>query len=171
MSKLDAVIFDVDGVLLDSQHRNRHIHPVTNWHKYYSNEEMDKDEPISANIVLLHELRKTHEVFLSTARPEALRVSTTIRLRQVGVFVRNSDSDLGIRMFMRHPDDEWGLAKERAVTEIRKMSYHINLAFDDSYVQCEFFRSVGIHAVQIASDIHSGPHVDDSEYIKELYRA
>lgn len=70
MNKINLYIFDIDGVVADISHRLHHMREK-NYEKFYSDEELAKDEEIAAGINLANRLFESDNSFVMfmTGRP------------------------------------------------------------------------------------------------------
>lgn len=70
MNKINLYIFDIDGVVADITHR-LHYMKEKNYEKFYSDEEIAKDEEIPAGIDLVNRLFESNNSFVMfmTGRP------------------------------------------------------------------------------------------------------
>lgn len=77
MNKINLYIFDIDGVVADITHR-LHYMKEKNYEKFYSDEEIAKDEKIAAGINLVNKLFKSADSFVvfMTGRPESTYSAT-----------------------------------------------------------------------------------------------
>lgn len=85
MRKINLYIFDIDGVLADITHR-LHYMRENNYEKFYSDEEIAKDEEITAGIDLVNRLFKSDDSFVMfmTGRPTSTDVATQKWLAEHG---------------------------------------------------------------------------------------
>lgn len=77
MNKINLYIFDIDGIVADITHR-LHYMKEKNYEKFYSEEELAKDEEIVAGINLVNKLYKSDDSFVvfMTGRPESTYTAT-----------------------------------------------------------------------------------------------
>lgn len=99
MNRINLYIFDIDGVVADITHRLRYVHE-NNYEKFYSDEELAKDEEIPAGINLVNRLFKSNDSFVifMTGRPESTYKATRkwlywhdVKHCQVVIFRDNGD--------------------------------------------------------------------------------
>lgn len=83
------IIFDIDGVLADNSHRLHYALVDKNYDKYYSEEEVLKDEPIHQGLMLLHDLQKIGvEIHFVTGRNECCEKATASWLYRHGLNIK-----------------------------------------------------------------------------------
>lgn len=84
MSIRPIAVVDIDGVLADAGHRQRHLDArPRDWDAFFA--EVGSDAPIPSGLALVHELSAGHEVVLLTGRPERARADTEAWLAANGV--------------------------------------------------------------------------------------
>lgn len=99
MNRINLYIFDIDGVVADISHRIHYMREK-NYEKFYSDEELAKDEEIAAGIDLVNRLFKSDNSFVMfmTGRPQSADKATwkwlnehKVKHSQVGFFRENGD--------------------------------------------------------------------------------
>mgnify|MGYP001268456130 CR=1 FL=1 len=140
------VIFDVDGTLLDIEHRR---HFVSNgnkdWESFLSPEQMVKDRPNHDVVQTALALQSAgHELVVVSARNERHRQVTEMQLRKAGIefshlFLRE-DEDF-------RADDEF---KKDVLDSLCHVDWKPDLVFDDRNRVVEMWRANGIPCVQVA---------------------
>lgn len=99
MKKINLYIFDIDGVVADISHR-LHYMREKNYEKFYSDEELAKDEEIAAGINLVNRLFESDNSFVvfMTGRPASTEVATwkwmaehKVKHSQMGFFRADGD--------------------------------------------------------------------------------
>lgn len=75
-------IFDIDGVLVDISHRLHYL-KNKNYDKFYSSDELAKDEDIEEGIKLFKTMSRDFDMFFCTSRPESTRQSTERLIKRV----------------------------------------------------------------------------------------
>lgn len=99
MRKINLYIFDIDGVVADISHRIHYMHEK-NYEKFYSDEELAKDEEIAAGIDLANRLFESDDSFVMfmTGRPISSDQATwkwlndhKVKHSQIGFFRGNGD--------------------------------------------------------------------------------
>ena len=95
--KRNIVIFDIDGVLCNAEHRVHFVHEK-DWTSFY--EACDKDEPIEANVTMLNLMLANPDVVVMffTGRTESVRSKTNI-------WLTNHASVSGHTLLMRKDGD------------------------------------------------------------------
>lgn len=95
-------IFDIDGVLVDIDHRLHYLRSK-NYDKFYSDEELAKDEDIEEGIKLFRLLSEKCDMFFVTSRPESTRPSTERLIKRL--FGGDSVNFWSKNLFMREVGD------------------------------------------------------------------
>lgn len=99
MRKINLYIFDIDGVVADIAHRLHYMHEK-NYEKFYSDEEIAKDEENAAGIDLVNRLFEPDDSFVMfmTGRPKSSDKATwkwlnehKVKHAQTGFFRDNGD--------------------------------------------------------------------------------
>lgn len=99
MNKINLYIFDIDGVVADISHR-LHYMQEKNYEKFYSDEELAKDEEIGAGIDLANKLFESEDSFVMfmTGRPYSTEKATwkwlndhKVKHSQMGFFREDGD--------------------------------------------------------------------------------
>lgn len=99
MNRINLYIFDIDGVVADISHR-LHYMREKNYEKFYSDEELAKDEEIAAGINLANKLFESENSFVvvMTGRPLSTEDATwkwlnehKVKNSQMGLFRPNGD--------------------------------------------------------------------------------
>ena len=133
---IDAVVFDIDGVLADNSHRMHHITgPKRDWDAYYAG--IPDDKPIPGIIQTLKglRLRGEHIIFV-TGRPEEHREATSAWL------ARHAYSRVSVHnLFMRPtgvylPND---VMKNNIALGL-KMEFNIRMVFEDDPRSIEMWK-------------------------------
>jgi hypothetical protein len=137
----NIVVFDLDGTLALTEHRQHFIEKPTNWDAYY--DACDMDEPNFPIISLANSLRSyAYEIFILTGRSDQVKDKTIKWLDTYDVTWHE--------MFMR-PNGNFNsdyILKEAWVREIG--IDNIAMAFDDRNQSVAMFRSLGITCLQVA---------------------
>jgi len=143
-----AVVFDVDGVLADANHRQDILFSGPgsrkNWKAFFA---AAGDDALIEEVARVTELLHPNlAVVLLTARPTTIRDTTHTWLEQHGVrwdlLVMRPEGDF-------RPSPE---AKRMAVHELRSAGFDLRLAFDDDRRNVDMFHDEGIPCIYI----HSG---------------
>ena len=99
MNKINLYIFDIDGVVADITHR-LHYMREKNYEKFYSDEELAKDEEIASGIDLVNRLFESDDSFVMfmTGRPKSSDEATwkwlnehKVKHSQMGLFRADGD--------------------------------------------------------------------------------
>ncbi len=139
-------IIDVDGVISDGSHRQRHLRKQRpDWKSFF--QEADGDAPIAGSAAFLALIGSETTVVLLTARPHTLHQVTLDWLASSGhrwdLLIMRHRSDGGLRS----PE-----FKKRSVQELRALGYEPQFAVDDDMRNVEMFRNEGIETLYL----HSG---------------
>jgi len=139
------IIFDVDGTLMDVEHRRHFVEGVsTDWKAF---EEATKDDTRMEHVFEVAEslYDAGHEIVIVSARKERQRELTEHQLKQtMGVFWSH--------LFMR-PDDSFEpdhQFKQRVLHELIKADWKPDMVFDDRDQVVEMWRANGIPCLQVA---------------------
>ena len=138
------IIFDVDGTLMDIEHRR---HFVTQRPKDFDSfREHTKFDTRKEDIFAVADALQSqgHRILISTGRMKKEHDITVKQIRDGGIdfdaIYMRSDTDY-------RPDDE---LKEGYLTKMRKDGYNPTIAFDDRQRVVDMFRSKGLTVFQVA---------------------
>jgi FMN phosphatase YigB (HAD superfamily) len=141
------IIWDVDGTLLDIQHRVPCIRPPEgtrkDWKKFRSLAQFDT--PIAPNIAVCRALFDYgHRIIITTGRMEEEREITVLTLNRYGVNWYD--------MFMRAQDDHRidCVVKRELLYFMREKGINPILAFDDRQQVVDMWRGEGLICMQVA---------------------
>ena len=142
-----AVIFDIDGVLADANHRQDILFGSggrKNWKAFF---EAAGDDAVIEEVARATELMDRDLcVVLLTARPTTIQRTTVTWLQQ---------HDLRWDLLVMRPERDFRSspdAKRLAVQELRAAGFELRLAFDDDRRNVDMFHDEGIPCIYI----HSG---------------
>ena len=147
-----AVVFDVDGVLADANHRQEILFTGSgrrkNWKAFFA---AAGDDAVIEEVARVTELLDPSlAVVLLTARPTTIQDTTLAWLGQHGLrwdlLVMRPEGD-----FRASPD-----AKRMAVHELRSAGFDLRLAFDDDRRNVDMFHDEGIPCIYIHSGYYEG---------------
>lgn len=142
-----VVVFDIDGVLADSAHRQHHITGPKESHDWYAFfAACADDEQINEIRSILDVIDDTVGIVLLTSRPIAVREQTLVWASRHDLpwdllIMRESREDMSSREFKT-------FEAQRLLDE----GYEIRVVFDDDIRNIEAFHEIGLPAVYI----HSG---------------
>jgi len=143
MKPIDAIIFDIDGTLLDNSHRLHHIkEKPKDWLTYVA--ELDNDTPIPETVELLELLMEQgYAIILSTGRKESEREGTEAVFERYGI-----EFD---ELYMRPNGDNRrdDILKQENLDKI-KLVYKPIMVFEDRTRCSEMYRNNGLKCYQIA---------------------
>ena len=140
------VIFDVDGTLMDIEHRRHFVSNGQNdWKSFMDPHQMSFDTPNQPVVDIALALQDAgHELVVVSARNERHRQVTEMQLRKAGIefshlFLRE-DEDF-------RADDEF---KKDVLDSLCHVDWKPDLVFDDRNRVVEMWRANGIPCVQVA---------------------
>jgi hypothetical protein len=143
-----AVVFDLDGVLANGDHRQHLLNPTggrkKDWQTFFSKAGGDALIAEVASLTILLD-PALHRVLL-TARPTTIQQLTLDWL---------SEHSIRWDLLVMRPDREFSpspVAKRHAVRELRAHGFELLLAFDDDRRNVDMFHDEGIPCIYI----HSG---------------
>ena len=138
------VIFDVDGTLMDIEHRRVHLQNGNNdWEAF--NNAMEHDTPNFPIMQIAREMSDVgHEIVICSARNERHREITESQIRDCGVdfmhcFLREDDDF--------RPDEVF---KQDVLDALIAQDWKPDLVFDDRNKVVEMWRRNGLTCVQVA---------------------
>lgn len=146
------IIFDLDGVLIDCEHRIHHIRKQPkDWDKFFSTEETSKDTVIQTGAYLLKLFREEwfNQITLVTGRPERTRDDTLQFLKAHDIWCCEE------LLLMRADGDHRPASqvKKDIVSNLRAIEgCSIDLAIDDDARICKMYRELGIPTMLFMSD-------------------
>ena len=138
------VIFDVDGTLMDIDHRRHHVEQKPrNFDKF--REDMIWDTP-NKDVVMMAKLLKEagHRIIICTGRLEQDKDLTLKQLKDAGV-----KYDLALfrgKWEQYHPDDD---IKENMLADMKKLGFNPTMAFDDRDRVVSMWRLNGLRVFQV----------------------
>ena len=138
------VIFDVDGTLMDIEHRRHHVEQKPKDWKAFR-EEMTFDEP-NEEVVMMAKLLKEagHRIIIATGRLEQDKELTLEQLKDAGV---NFDLALfRVKNEQFKPDAE---VKENMLEDMKKFGFSPTMAFDDRDRVVDMWRRNGLRVFQV----------------------
>lgn len=144
MYKEDAVVFDVDGVLLNTEYIFKEILDLklkgdSKWEYFMKHCNSDRTKPFNDISDLWYCLSSRYKVFISTARNEKCKEATLDKLWKHG-FICHEDN-----LLMRKKDDY------RQAVEIKKEhlfkileNYNVITFIDDDIANCRMAKELGV---------------------------
>ena len=138
------VIFDVDGTLMDIDHRRHHVEQrPKDWKAF--RKDMIYDKP-NKDVVMMAKLLEEagHRIIISTGRLEEDKELTLKQLKDAGV---NYSLALFRGMWEKyHSDDE---VKEGMLADMKKYGFNPTIAFDDRDRVVNMWRRNGLRVFQV----------------------
>lgn len=138
------VVFDVDGTLLNIDHRLHHIqNKPKNWKKFYENLHLDKPIWPIVNLAYMFDLNVDNTVIICTGRSEKYKEQTASKLADLEVWYDN--------IYMRSNTDFRAdyITKAELADQIIEKYGKIDLWVDDKAEVCEAIRLKGIQVLQV----------------------
>jgi predicted secreted acid phosphatase len=138
------VIFDIDGTLMDIQHRKKYVEQrPKDWTKF--RQATGKDSPKKEIFDIAKSMQKAgHNIIIASGRNKSQRPITLMQLMGEGLVFRalymRSDSDY-------RPDH---VVKEGMLNKMKEHGWNPQLVFDDRTSVVDMWRSKGLTAVQVA---------------------
>lgn len=149
-----AYVFDLDGVLINSEHRSDAL--VGGPEKYF--EKLEEDTPYPAFKSLISDLKVEFYIILLTGRSESVRSRTIQWLERNGIFYHD--------LFMR-PSNYQGSVVDYKVGVLQSLTssgYHIQAFFEDNPLTVQRAREfLGIPVVEVQSRYYDNVHWDPRE--------
>ena len=168
-------IFDIDGTLADATHRLRLIQDTNyfvssfpgacdlkpNWDRFFSDEEMMKDTPITPICNVLSDIARSpwnNRVLFVTGRPERTR-DVTVRWLvwmcdrfDAGRLHRQPTELISQRLYMRGDRDRRPShqTKEDNLRQLRDDGYNPRMVFEDRAADTAMWRNHGLICAQVA---------------------
>lgn len=155
--KVRAVIFDIDGVILDSsvvfqQIEKKGLKGEAVWNyfdKYANSDIVFSNKKIIKLIEDFYILG--YKIIILTARSEAIRKHTMFRLNLE--FYNHTESKIEYELYMRKEDDKTPASevKEKHLNYILKF-HDIFCAYDDDEKNCQMFHENGILTFKVCDE-------------------
>ena len=140
------VVFDVDGTLLDIEHRRHFVsNGNSDWESFLSPEQMVKDKPNQDVVQTALSLQNSgHELVVVSARNERHREVTQKQLDALGLEP--------LHLFLRPDGDFMSDAefKQEVLDSLRENDFNPDLVFDDRNQVVDMWRRNGVPCFQVA---------------------
>jgi phosphoglycolate phosphatase-like HAD superfamily hydrolase len=140
------LIFDVDGTLMDIEHRRHFVTEGQNdWNSFMNPEVMKGDIPNKEVVSIALAMQQIgHEIVVVSARNERHREVTESQLTEAGIKFSH--------LFLRADDDYRSDVefKRDVLNALRNEGWIPNLVFDDRNSVVEMWREEGIPCFQVA---------------------
>ena len=148
MQKEDVIVFDIDGVLLDTEYIFKEIFDLklkgdAKWDYFLKYCNSDRTQPIKNTLDLWFCLSHRYKTFISTARNEKCKNETLLKLAQ-NCFFTTEDNLLMRKDGDYRPAIE---VKKEHLIQIMK-NFNIILFIDDDLANCEMAKGLGILALR-----------------------
>ena len=146
----NLVVFDVDGVLADVEHRVHHLEgPRKDWRSFFA--AAADDPPLDTGLELARELSADHDLAYLTGRPEHLRRVTQRWLTKHGLPVGP--------LWMRPPGD-FRPARVMKLEALRGLGadQEVEVVIDDDEAVVDALRDAGFAVLQATWAVQSRSH-------------
>lgn len=150
-----AVIFDLDGVIADAEHRQHFLHmDAPDWDGFYDS--AARDPVLEHGRALVNAISREHLVVVLTGRIEAVSVMSRAWLDDHGVrwdvFISRPEDDDDTRHVLDYKREE--------LIRLGSLGYRVDVAIDDNRKIVAMYREMGTPAVYV----HSGYYENTSRY-------
>ncbi len=146
----NLVVFDVDGVLADVEHRVHHLEgPRKDWRSFFA--AAADDPPLDTGLALARELAAEHDLAYLTGRPENLRRVTQHWLTRHGLPVGP--------LWMRPPGD-YRPARVMKLEALRSLGadQEVEVVIDDDEAVVDALRDAGFAVLLATWAVQSRSH-------------
>jgi phosphoglycolate phosphatase-like HAD superfamily hydrolase len=144
------VVFDVDGVLADVEHRLHHLEgPRKDWRAFFA--AAGADPPLPTGLELARELAADHDLAYLTGRPESLRRVTQRWLSRHGL----PEGPLWMR-----PPGDFRPARVMKLAALRSLAgdLEVEVVVDDDAQVVDALRDAGFAVLQATWAVQSRSH-------------
>ena len=146
------VIFDIDGTLLNIQHRVHHLHKIPpDWQSFNAN--MEGDSPIQEMVEVLHILGnvKTNRLIFCSGRSEESRFITEKQIKSLLSPISNKENSKTINLYLRSEGDlrEDYVIKSELYDQMLLDGFKPTIVFEDRSSVVEMWRARGIRCLQV----------------------
>ena len=145
-TKIDAVIFDMDGTLSDRRHRLHFLEEKKDWNAFFN--AMEGDPPIVSTVdQLLNQHMQKLKIVILTGRPEEYRKQTEAWLLNQGI---SSDMYELIMRESKNHETDLSLKKRIYLTKLK----HLNIlkVYDDRKELIEMWQEHGLEVENCSLD-------------------
>ena len=147
------IIFDIDGTLLNIQHRVHHLHKTPpDWKSF--NGSMENDSPIPEMVELLQMLGndKSNRLIFCSGRSEESRLITEKQIAHLLSSISNSENSKIINLYLRGSNDfrEDFVVKSDLYDQMLKDGFKPVMVFEDRASVVEMWRALGLRCLQVA---------------------
>ena len=151
-SELD-IIFDIDGTLLNIQHRVHHLHKTPpDWKSF--NGSMEGDSPIPEMVQLLQILgnERGNRLIFCSGRGEESRAITEKQISRLLSSISDEVNSKAINLYLRGVDDfrEDPVIKSDLYDQILEDGFKPTIVFDDRESVVKMWRGRGLRCLQVA---------------------
>ena len=143
------IIFDIDGTLMNIQHRVHHLHKTPpDWNSF--NNSMSGDTPIKEMAKLLNILETDDEnrIIFCSGRKEKYKETTLNQIKNL----LSDKASKKLNIYMRKNNDfrEDYLVKSDLYDEMRNDGFEPVIVFDDRTSVVKMWRQKGLRCLQVA---------------------
>ena len=147
------IIFDIDGTLLNIQHRVHHLHKKPpDWKSF--NGSMEGDSPIPEMVELLHMLGndKRNRLIFCSGRGEQARFITEKQIRQLLSAISDKENANRINLYLRDFNDfrEDSVVKSELYDQMMADGFKPIMVFEDRASVVKMWRGRGLRCLQVA---------------------
>ena len=146
------VVFDIDGVLADVEHRVHHLEgPRKDWRAFFA--AAAADPPLPTGLELARELAADHDLAYLTGRPESLRRVTQRWLSTARAAGRPAVDATARRLPAGAGDEARGTAQP-----VRRAEVEVEVVIDDDEQVVDALRDAGYAVLQATWAVQSRTH-------------
>ena len=147
------IIFDIDGTLLNIQHRVHHLHKTPpDWKSF--NSSMGGDRPIPEMVELLHILgnEKRNRLIFCSGRGEQTRSITEKQITRLLSSISNKENANGINLYLRGLTDfrDDSVVKSDLYDQMMVDGFKPIIVFEDRTSVVKMWRARGLRCLQVA---------------------
>lgn len=143
---INAVVFDLDGVLFRSPQIDGHIESFNSWHDYWLHPELQK--PNHDMVLMFKCIEERMKMFILTARPEEVRTHTIEALAVAGINVASGIGLFDTELIM-NPDDlssvGWTTAgswKRSVIEDLIHKNWNVEFVVEDFKESADEIRKI-----------------------------
>ena len=147
------IIFDIDGTLLNIQHRVHHLHKTPpDWKSF--NESMEGDSPILEMVKLLQIIARDqgNRLIFCSGRSEQSRVISEKQISTLLPSILDRGKSKKIELYLRENNDfrDDAVVKLDLYDQMLKDGFNPKIVFEDRASVVKMWRSLGLRCLQVA---------------------
>jgi hypothetical protein len=147
------IIFDIDGTLLNIQHRVYHLYKKPpDWESF--NDSMGGDSPIPEMVDLLHMIGnyKKNRLIFCSGRSEHTRFMTEKQITSILSSILDKENSKTINLYLRGLNDfrEDSVVKSDLYDQMLEDGFNPELIFEDRASVVKMWRARGLRCLQVA---------------------